>query len=672
MQKRYTVLAALLCATSVGLAEEEVHTLQDISVKGEAVSEQQQAASISSFKSDEIEKMYLQRPEEILREVPGAEPGDYNQGGVANTFMMRGFGGGGHAGDAAIFVDGIPLNETGSHGGGYADMNVMIPLEIDQLDIFKGPGSALYGNFARGGTVAFTTKKGGEYNKLRMEYGSYNSLNTQGSFGMKLNDKVFNNTAIQFVNTEGYQENSNWMRGNFATRFGFQPTERLDFAISARAHGSEWGAPGYIQEEQFKDEEKRFDQAPTGENDGGMKEFYTERFDLGFTFTDQLKLLYWAYGTQQDFTRYAKFYYTEDGQTEQNYDRSVFGTGLSINYKGAAGNLPLGVVAGAEYYGELCDINRWNTKERVRGTHTEDKTTDSKTISEFAQVDLEVNRFFRPLLGIRFDHFLGDLEERIIEGKNKPADKSMNELTVISPKAGFATQIIDPLTFRFNYSKGFQLPKPEYMFNSDYSSLEAVALNQFEASLKYELRDIIAAEVTGFILDTDGEIQETVVGSGTYENLGKTRRSGIEFGASIAPVEGVEIYGNLSGFATEVLENTDKEMVGKEVKNVPQSIANVGVRYTAPMGLGGGLSFRNVGEYYIDSQNSSTYEGYKVLNGELFYTINGENDNKYRLFFSVKNIADEAYSQSAWVEKGEINYAVGSPRTFSGGVQLDW
>ncbi len=410
MSKRYQKIAIALCCgvvMSYGSPGDNIHNLNDITVKGEAITDEQQPVSVTTLDSEAIDKLYLQRPEEILNEVPGAEAGNYNQGGVANTFMLRGFSNGGHGGDAAVFIDGITLNEGESHADGYADMNVLIPLEIDHAEIFKGPSSALYGNFARGGILAFNTKKGGEYNKLRMEYGTFNTFNTQGAFGIKLNDRVHNNTAVQYFHTDGYQDNTDWLRGNLATRFSFKISDDLDMALSLRAHGSEWKGAGYIPEDQFEDRDEAKKQAVNAENDGGRKRFYTERFDIGYSINDQLKVLGWVYGTQQDFTRFAKFGYDKDGQTEKNYDRKVFGSGASVNYKGTAGVFPFAAVGGVEYFKETTDWHLWSTENRVRSAKKEDRTFEISNFSPFAQADIELTRFCRPMIAVRADSLGG-------------------------------------------------------------------------------------------------------------------------------------------------------------------------------------------------------------------------------------------------------------------------
>ncbi|MDQ7031815.1 MAG: Plug domain-containing protein, partial [Desulfonauticus sp.] len=110
-------LFLLLCNTPIfGLdQDQETIKLEDITVKGEAIPYKFDPATVNVIDSKEIEDLELNRTSDILQEVPGVEIGNYNQGGVANSFSMRGFKSCGHGGDAAVYIDGIPLNEGESH-----------------------------------------------------------------------------------------------------------------------------------------------------------------------------------------------------------------------------------------------------------------------------------------------------------------------------------------------------------------------------------------------------------------------------------------------------------------------------------------------------------------------------------------------------------------------------
>lgn len=672
---RYIILLLGLLAfaiPSAGFGEEEkkkVIKLEDITVKGEGIPYSSASGTVNVVDSEQFEDLRLDRPIDILEEVPGVEVGNYNMGGVANVFSMRGFGGAGHGGDGAIYIDGIPLNEGESHADGYADMNVIIPLEIERLLVYKGPSSAMFGNFARGGALSFHTKKRGTYSKIKTGYGSYDTVDVQGAFGSQFGTSLYNNTAFQIYKTDGYQDNQSWLKGNVSTRFSYDFTDNLDASLSFRFHGSDWDAPGYIPKEQFDDKDKARRQAVNAENDGGEKEFGTQRLDLGYSFSEDFRLLFWTYSTQQDFTRFAKFGYDPGGQTERNYDRKVYGTGTSLNFDTQLASFPTVGVFGAEYYYEDTDWDRWNTSNRVRTAHTEHRKFNIKTLSLFGEADMEISRYFRPHLGLRYDDFGGDYENR--DPGTVDFDHDMQDYDRVSPKVGFRSQILEPLDFRASYSEGFALPDGEAKYDPAIN-VDPVKVKQYEAGLTFTPVDKVWVDLAGFIMDTDNEIQEYPVGSGEYRNVGETRRTGMELGVNFAPVAGLDIFGDLSLIDTEIRKNSDSSLEGKEVTGIPESIFNIGLRYTSPVGVGTRIKWRKVGEYYLDDENTTKYDGYDVVDLGIFYKISDKKGTGYRLFFDIDNLFNEHYSQAVWSGYGTNNYAVSWPRTFSGGVTIDW
>ena len=106
--------------------------LNEIVVKGEGLSKRNRTETVTTVSLKTIKELHLTSALDVLNQVPGVEIGAYNQGGVADAFMLRGFSGAGHEGQAAIEVDGVSLNEGEGNHDGYADMNLIIPLNISK------------------------------------------------------------------------------------------------------------------------------------------------------------------------------------------------------------------------------------------------------------------------------------------------------------------------------------------------------------------------------------------------------------------------------------------------------------------------------------------------------------------------------------------------------------
>lgn len=634
--------------------------LSDITVKGEAITTE--PTTVKTVTSEDIDGLKLLRPEQLLETIPGIEIHNYSQGGVANEFEMRGYNNCGHGGDAAIAIDGIPLNEGQSHADGYADMNVIIPMEIDHVDVFMGPSSPLFGNFARGGAISFNTKKTGEYSTFQTSIGSYSTFDTQYIFGRSLTDTIRNNTALQMVTTDGYQDHSSSQRGNFSTRFGLQTTKDLDLAFSFRMNKSVWDAPGYIPEYQFKDEKASMHQAVNAENDGGNKLFTTQKLEAGYRLTNDSKILAWTYATEQDFTRFAKFGYDPGGQTEKHHDRFVYGAGSSYNYEGKVAEKDLNGVAGIEYFHEDTDTFIYNTTNRVRTSQSEDRNFVIDTVSLFGQVDYAVHPLFKPWVGLRYDNFGGDYTNN--DPGSTPFKDPMNDYLHLSPKIGFHSELHKSLDFRTSFTQGFALPADADKYDSALGN-KAETINQYEAGLKYTPVKQFTADMAVFRIDNSNEIQEYPAGSGIYVNVGETRRQGLELSAVLKPwIAGVELFGDVTATHTEVMDNVDKTLIGKHVTGVPDYSTDLGVRYKSEMGINSQIKWRHVDRFYIDSANVYDYKGYDVTDFSISYNSKIKSGQKYRVGFDIDNLFDEHYSQAVWNGYGTNNYAVSAPRTY--------
>ena len=640
--------------------------ISDVEVKGEALHRKDLPVTVNIIGSQEFERELLWRTEDILLEVPGVQIGNYNQGGVANVIRMRGFTKGAHGGDLAIYIDGIPLNEGESHADGYADMNVIIPLEVEKLEVYKGPASALYGNFARAGILAFYTRKKGTYNKFKLSYGSFGTLDAQGAFGMGLAKDLWANLAFQGARTDGYQDNSAWRRINASARLTYAPSERLELAVSARAHDSDWDAPGYIPKWMF--DAGSTSQAPNAENDGGKKKFFSERVDVGYKLGQGAKLLVWAYSTQQDFTRYAKFGYTPGGQTERYYDRFVWGTGTSLNLERQLAGKNLSAVVGMEYYHEDTKWKRWNTSNRVRIAQTQDRDFVITTASAFFQGEWELAPWFRPTLGLRYDSFGGSYENR--DPGSQPFNRDMESFSHLSPKLGVRSRLFKGLELRASWCEGFALPKGEAKYQPGLN-VNPETIDQYEIGITYDTGGKIWADLAAFILDSDGEIQEDPPGSGTYKNVGKTRRKGLELNVKAWPLKGLEIAFAGALIDTEVLENATSSLVGKEVPGVAEHLFTLSARYTHPSGVGCFARWRQVGPYYIDSANTLRYDGYNTVDTGVSYSWEHKG-MQAKITLEVQNLLDEHYTQAVWSGYGTTNYAVSWPRTVWVMINLAW
>jgi outer membrane receptor protein involved in Fe transport len=116
--------------------------------------------SVSVITSDQIRNTPAQELDDVLGLVPGIDLLGYSgeaQHPTSDAISMRGLGGTAQGiSRALVMVDGIPINDPFF---GYIQWG-RVPLEnIDRVEIVRGGGSPLWGNYAEGGVINIITKE---------------------------------------------------------------------------------------------------------------------------------------------------------------------------------------------------------------------------------------------------------------------------------------------------------------------------------------------------------------------------------------------------------------------------------------------------------------------------------------------------------------------------------
>jgi vitamin B12 transporter len=116
-----------------------------------------------------------------------------------------------------ILLDGIPLNDPSSIGGGAYDLR-MIPVDqIERIEILKGNQSTLYGSNAIAGVINIITKKDGDKKfggAGTLGYGSFNSL--RGSLNISGGTEMLDySIGASHYSTDGFSEAAERAGDNF-------------------------------------------------------------------------------------------------------------------------------------------------------------------------------------------------------------------------------------------------------------------------------------------------------------------------------------------------------------------------------------------------------------------------------------------------------------------------
>lgn len=138
------------------MAQDGVTELDPITVTGNRVEGPAAAigSAVSSISGEELERRQVRVVSDALREIPGVAVNRAAPAGAMTQLRIRGS----EANQTLVLIDGIEVNDS-SLGGEY-DFANLLALEVDRIDVLRGPQSALYGSDALGGVINIVTRKG--------------------------------------------------------------------------------------------------------------------------------------------------------------------------------------------------------------------------------------------------------------------------------------------------------------------------------------------------------------------------------------------------------------------------------------------------------------------------------------------------------------------------------
>ncbi|MFC4252993.1 TonB-dependent receptor [Sinimarinibacterium flocculans] len=637
--------------------------LGPIEVKGQVLESGASPYSSTDFESAQIRERRLGQTQELFRYVPGMAIRNFGLAGVADSIVIRGFGGGGHGGDLGAVIDGVPLNEAMSHADGYLDLNVVIPLEIATMNVFRGPVSALYGNYNRGGLIRIDTRKTGDYREFDLALGSDKTLDLQAAMGTPIGEHQQLNLAAQFFHTDGFRPQSQSDRGSFAGRWRISLSPRAEVALSARLHKADSDSAAYLPQALFEQDPYGID--PGVQNDGAEKDFANLRADFGYALAADLKLLGFAYATQQEFTRwFSRPVGGEWRQREESYDRSVFGAGLSLNSRGELAGRPLNWVAGLETFRESTDFVYYDGLDHRRriAPAINDREARLNSVSAFGEIQAEWHPLFMPSVGFRYDRFSGGCSLNGPETGSDPC-ADLADMDNVSPKLGLSADVTRNVRLRASWSEGFALPNGFIKYAAAADTLDPVIFRQSEVGAHVHVLRTLQFDVVAYRLTSTDEVR--TIAPGEYENFGETERTGVEASLRwLLPEAGFEFSAVYGSADSEVKANADAALIGNKVSGVPDYSVTVTASWSPAVAWKLDLIWRKVGEYAIDASNATYSDPYDIFDAGVAWGSAGR--IPFKLYLQVENLTDEVYATS----QSSLGVAPGAPRTFKVGVQL--
>jgi len=238
--------AEALAPLRISLAMSSVSTTINVQGREDSLIGIADSATQGTVGAAEIQDRPILRSGEILETIPGLIITQHAGGGKANQYFLRGFNLD-HGTDFAIFIDDMPLNlPSHAHGEGYADMNIVIPEFVEQVNFEKGPYYADVGNYGSAGSAHVEYFKTLPQNFIQVEGGMYG----YGRLVFGVSRKLFKGNLL--YGGEAYHDNGPWTthEDNFYKYNGLvsysQGGGDNGFSVTARAYRGTWHSSDQI------------------------------------------------------------------------------------------------------------------------------------------------------------------------------------------------------------------------------------------------------------------------------------------------------------------------------------------------------------------------------------------------------------------------------------------
>jgi iron complex outermembrane receptor protein len=546
--------------------------------------------------------------------------------------------------------------------------------DIEEVEVLKGPASALYGTAEAGGIVNVISKKptdtpflslattGGSYQFLRPEFDISGPMNKHKTFFYRLNGVYQNADSFrQYVNSAEYFIAPYFLwKPNASTSLSFQGEFINVNRVSDYGVGVLGDRPAPVPVstnygEPWNNEQDR-------DRQGGYRFSHTfnPRWTLvnGFQVSRTNARYLEVYNTGPDtnptqLTRLSDaFYFPTLYRYSQTTLLGTVKTG-AVTHHIAIGFEAGWVTQSSEGPGGYApDVNLLNP---VTGSDFTEAgavaalknpyfTLDYQSVyhnqSGYTQDQLDLGRYWKAIVGLRLERYFQDSVTQSTNTHQTQTD------VPVSPRVGLVYEPANWVSIYGSYVRSF-IPSSPGAISESGKQFSPEHDHQWEAGIKIAPG---AGRMSGTIAFFD--IQKTNVVAPDPNNPifsvqnGRERSKGAEFEFRGSPVRGLNLLTSYAFIQAQVTQSTEFP-VGALLPNAPRNSGAMWATYQAPGGmlqhLGVSAGVVATAAREVDFYNTALLPGYARLDLGAYYDFAKGEHQKIRLSLNIQNALDRSY-----------------------------
>ncbi len=598
----------------------------------------------------------------------------------------------------ALFLyleDGIPIRTIGVF-----NHNAMMEINMNALrnvEVIKGPGSAMYGANAISGAVNFLTQRasavpvlelgvqGDSYGYMRGNWQAGNTFNIGQGLGLY---------------TSGYyaQQKNSWRDYNSMEKLS--ASMRADYRIGSATtleatysvNNLRTDMPGGIDSAMF------FSKNYPSNNTIAYRDNRAQRgrVTLDHTIDDAQNIRVSLFYRNNQLLMLPSFRLTNDrtnprGAFGERSDTRFTSIGMDAQYRVTTRlfDMPLNVVTGLYYDNsphtvrtnfvsvtrEQRGVSTFYTSATIRDSLLTSYDVGLSNIAGYMQAELQIRPQMKFIAGVRYDRLVYGFDNNLPPSAFTGSPDQTTSYNNIAPRLGLIYNTDQNTGIYANYSIGFLPPELSELFRgvrtpnltqADFTNYEIGGWWSFFGGQAY-------LDMSGYWMDGRNEVISVQTDLNVFENrnAGATRHYGIEFqiGGTITD----ELQLRISGTWSRHIFRTHRERIGgvervfdnNDMPQAPNWITYSELQYKPSWLQGFRISaeLQTQGTYFQDTQNSTQYNGHTIMHLRAGYRLHGVD-----IFVNAMNIFNTLYAETSSRSAFGYSYTPGNPRIISVGI----
>jgi iron complex outermembrane receptor protein len=595
---------------------------------------------------------------ELFSRAPGVMLTQFRQGNESGKLSFRGFNGEGEVNAVKLLIDGIPSNDN---AGGMPFLDMIFPLEIARIEVVRGTNDARYGVHNIAGNANIVTRSGGNYGDARITYGSFDTKEIQIAKGIE-EGNWSQNYIVGHVASGGYRDHASFDKTTFGGKWFYTSDDAsYRFGLIARHAESNADEAGYLLAADARNHPTM--SYPYAQSEGGNRQMNQVSVHLDGELGAGVSGAAKAYVNTVQDQRWLR-YSSTTSQQERIIDENHYGALATLTYRpgqarpGQEWMKHLVIEGGLNVERQDDQSPRYSTTNQVRVATTRDHHFTYDTVGAYLQAVIKPLDSLTIIPAYRVDHVSGSFSD-----PSKNVHYEMNDYGLIKqPKLSIVYAPSNSASLYGNWGRTFQVGVGAAAYPATASSLRPSINEGWEAGVKFTPALWIDGRVALWEQSASGEIKRRLNDpAGGSENVGQTRRQGIDIQVNLRPQQDSNLWLAYSRQRSRIVQPDPSApaTIGNEIDHVPGHVFSAGVDVQATPDLKLSAWSNGQSDYYLTTANvGQKFGAYVLFNLAARYQLTPS----VNLELQAKNLANRQV-EYVWIND-QSRHAPGDGRAF--------